>query len=70
MDAAGEVVLLLELLVVARIVTLHLAFLPDAERMGRVHVRHAQDLAQVLPGHAGIPVVAVDELVLAARGSA
>ncbi len=64
MDALAEVILFLELLLVARIVRLHLPFLPNPQRMGRMHVRRVQVLAEPLAGHCRIPVMAVDELVL------
>ncbi len=61
MDAFLEVVLPLELVVVAGIVGAHLRLLPAAERVRRMHVRRRQRLRQQLAGVAGVPVMAVDE---------
>ena len=60
----GEVVLLLERLLAPRIVALHLTLLPDSQGMGSMQMGRAQDFAQVLCGETGIPVMAVDKLVL------
>jgi hypothetical protein len=62
-DAAGEIVLLFELRLVARVVALHLALFPEAERVGGVDMGDAERLSEVLAGESGVPVVAVDKAV-------
>jgi hypothetical protein len=63
-DALAEVVLLLELRRVVRRIELHQLFFPQPEGVGRVDVRHVEGLGEAPGGVAGVPVMAVEELVL------
>lgn len=64
MDSFGEVILPLEFFGVARVVALHLALLPNTEGVRSVDMRNVQDIADMLAAHSGVPIVAVEELVL------